>query len=63
MEKDDGVAGFEEVFCRRCTSRSCAEIVYESDCLTFEGDGSSTGCYQDHTPACRYMKSNELAGE
>ena len=36
VEKDDGVAGSEEVFCRAGPPGARAEVVYETDRISFE---------------------------
>ncbi len=42
MEKYDSIASLKKVFCRAGTSRSCREVVQESDCMLFQGNGCST---------------------
>ena len=51
MEKYDGVAAFQEVFCGGGASRAGAEVVDEADRLPLEGDGCPTGCYEDDASA------------
>lgn len=63
MEKDDGVAGFQEIFGGGSATGTGGEVVDESDGLVFERDGGSAGCYEHHSSIRLVVVGDECFGE